>query len=739
MQTTDTALFLELAENVAGVGSWWIDLIKDTAYWSKQVYLIHGVTPEEHKPDLESGINFYHPDDRDLVQRYVTDAIEKKQSFDFELRILRPDNSVRWVHSKGGCRTNNKGVAIGIYGIFQDITERRKTEEQLRESEERFELAVKGSSVGLWDWNVNTNALYWSPRYKEIASITDDAFVPDLSEFENRLHRNDHDYVMKCLQNHLESGEPYDLEYRFLQESGEYIWIHARGQAIWDNEGNPLRMAGSVNDIHAKKQTERRFELAVKAANSGIWDWLDVEADVQWWSPRFYHLLGYEDGELEANLANFKALLHPDDLGRTFALVKEHFEGNAAFDLEYRLKTKSGTYRWFQGYGEVQLDEDGAPMRMVGSITDIQSRKKAEDTIAWQVKALDNAINGIAVLDHNGCFTYMNQANAKIYGYDAPEDLYGQPWQTLYNKASIEIMETQYMPLLAENGYWHGDTLGKKKDGTSIYTDLGLTALDDGGLICVCQDATDRVRMSNSLKLHVASIERSNKELDDFAYVASHDLKAPLRAIDNLATWIIEDANEVLPEESKTHLGQLRQRVNRMEELLHDLLEYSRAGRVKSHVEEIDTSKMTHEVIELLSPTESFVFDVMPGMPSIISERSPIQQVFLNLIGNAIKHHDRSDGLISISCTDLGALIEFSVSDDGPGIPKEFHERIFLLFQTLKPRDEVEGSGMGLSIIKKLIHHHQGSIRVVSEEERGTTFFFTWPKIEQETEELIAL
>ena len=611
MHLREPTLFLELAENVAGVGSWWVDLVTGTVNWSKQVYVIHGVTPEEHTPDLESGINFYHPEDRPLVEQYVNNAIQNKEPFDFELRLQRRDGSIRWVHSKGECRLNDAGEVIAIYGVFQDMTERRNTEEKLRISEERYQLAVSGASVGLWDWDVSTNALYWSPRFMEIVGIDNTSFVPELSEFEDRLHPEDHDRIMQALQDHLERNEPYDVEYRLLKEDGRYVWIHAKGQAIWDENGAPLRMAGSVSDIQNRKFVEKRFELAVSAANSGIWDWTDINSDDEWWSPRFFELLGYENEEIEASLTRFSDLLHPDDRPETFALVEKVFAGEANFDIEYRLKTKYMGYRWFQGFGKVQFDNEGKPKRMVGSITDIHSRKKTE----------------------------------------------------------------------------------------------------------------------HALQQYTQDLKRSNDELDSFAYVASHDLKAPLRAIVNLASWIEEDAGDVLPPESAEHLKHLKQRIARMDGLLNDLLNYSRVSRSESDTEAIDISQLIGDIIDLLHPPETFQFDIPHDLPILKTARAPIQQVFLNLIGNAIKHHHQPCGLIKIEWVDLGSHFSFAVRDNGPGIAPEYHERVFQLFQTLKPRDEVEGSGMGLSLVQKLVLHHGGTITLDSQPGEGATFTFTWPKV----------
>ncbi|WP_145057375.1 sensor histidine kinase [Lignipirellula cremea] len=231
----------------------------------------------------------------------------------------------------------------------------------------------------------------------------------------------------------------------------------------------------------------------------------------------------------------------------------------------------------------------------------------------------------------------------------------------------------------------------------------------------------------------VAELQRTVQELDNFAYAASHDLKAPLRGIHALANWIEEDASEALPERSRKHLQTLLQRIGRMERLLDDLLTYSRVGRVNGSATRVPVRKLLDDVIDLQSPPPGFVFDLPETMPVLLTEQAPLEQVFRNLISNAIKHHNRKDGRITIRCTDLGSAHEFHFQDDGPGIAPRFHEKIFQMFETLRPRDEVEGSGMGLALIRKIVENAGGQIRVESDLGAGTTFLFTWPKTEAQT------
>ncbi|MCX6046611.1 MAG: ATP-binding protein, partial [Chloroflexi bacterium] len=295
-----------------------------------------------------------------------------------------------------------------------------------------------------------------------------------------------------------------------------------------------------------------------------------------------------------------------------------------------------------------------------------------------------------------------------------------------------EILEIEYR-MRHKNGEWRWlvsrDTIFQRTAEGQPLEILGV-ALD----ITIRKQAEGALQeLNTALEQRVwertTELERSNRELDQFAYVASHDLKAPLRAINYLAEWIRTDAAEILPPASQTHLVTLQGRIKRMEALLNDLLAYSRAGRQRHELEQVDTADLIKNVVDLLSPPPGFTITVESNLPTMPLERVPLETVFRNLIGNAIKHHNDPDtGSVCIAAQEQAQLIEFSVSDNGPGIDPAFHERIFQIFQTLKARDEVEGSGMGLAVVKKTVEHRGGTIRVESSAGQGATFRFTWPK-----------
>ena len=235
-------------------------------------------------------------------------------------------------------------------------------------------------------------------------------------------------------------------------------------------------------------------------------------------------------------------------------------------------------------------------------------------------------------------------------------------------------------------------------------------------------------RMSATIDETFTELDRKNKELDQFAYVVSHDLKAPLRGIEVVSRWVEEDMGTQLPPKVQEYLMMMRIRVHRMENLINGILALARIGRTNQVEEEVDVNILLSEIVDLLSPPSEFKIEVQDDLPVLHTIRIQLQQVFSNLISNAIKYHDKREGLVSVTCQESDGFYIFSVSDNGPGIDPDYHERIFVIFQTLQERDAVESTGVGLTIVKKIVEWQGGSIWVTSEPGKGATFTFTWPK-----------
>jgi signal transduction histidine kinase len=234
--------------------------------------------------------------------------------------------------------------------------------------------------------------------------------------------------------------------------------------------------------------------------------------------------------------------------------------------------------------------------------------------------------------------------------------------------------------------------------------------------------------MSKTLAENIALLKRKNQELNQFAHIVSHDLKAPLRGIDNVATWIEEDHDHELSVEVREYIGVIRGRVVRAENLIRGILSYARIGQDDTARETVHTDELIEEIKDTLPIRSGITITTTSKMPTLVTEKLPLQMIFTNLLMNAITYHDKASGQITVSAKESLHHVEFSVSDNGPGIAKQYHHKIFLIFQTLASHDRPESTGIGLAIVKKILEERNQTIEVFSDAGAGATFTFTWPK-----------
>lgn len=345
---------------------------------------------------------------------------------------------------------------------------------------------------------------------------------------------------------------------------------------------------------------------------------------------------------------------------------------------------------------------------------------------------------GILMVDREGVIQDANPAAVALFRYGENliglqiEQLIPRRWREHHGKFRSDYALD---PQARAMGIGR-DLAGLTKDGIEIPIEIALTPLLAEDLVmATVVDITERKRWQKQVEQHTQQLEQSNKELDSFAYVASHDLRSPLRGIQNLSQFIEEDLADLASPEIKSHLAMLRGRIERMDRLLEDLLQYSRVGRGEQRVVNTNVGELIEEVIETLDVPDTFVIEKGEDMPTISTCRTPLEQVFRNLIQNAIKHHNKTVGRVWItSAPDKAGHIEFAVEDDGPGIPPEFRERVFRMFTTLASRDEVEGSGIGLALVRKLVERYGGTVMATDRiGGRGAKFVFTWPSSMAET------
>ena len=653
---------------------------------------MNGLPVEAH---LEQTMDEVTPQLVPLAGPYLHHVLETgKPILNYEISGYTPGRpgEIRHVLASWYPILSEGGVPKFVGTIVVDITERKRFETALRESEERFRATFEQAAVGISHVGLDGRWLRVNNRLCEITGYPRDELLA--MTFQDLTLPEDLEPDLTLVRESI-AGEidGYHLEKRYVRKGGALIWINLTVSLVRDADtGDPLYFISVVEDITARKSTETQLLLLAESSRvlyPSLVDERTLQAAADLLVPRLadwcvINLVGEAEGIIEL------VDLPPGNLQQ-----KKTIEPVA---IAHRDVNKASLLRELVNQFPVDDSQVGGTPEVIRggrpyfapSITQRQLEGDARLRLLQQV--------GVASL-----IIVPLQARGQTFG-------------------SIS---------LARVDPWHCYDEGDLRFAEELAQRVAL-AVDNATLYASARSAELQLRQLNEtleerVQERTAELERSNRELDRFAYVASHDLKAPLRAIDNLSTWLEQDVHELLPPPSQEHLYKLRGRVQRMERLLDDLLAYSRAGRVQHTPQQVETGPLVRSIFELQSPPPEFQLTVEEPMPVLYTQRVPLETVLRNLIGNAIKHHKRLDGHVQVSARQHEGEVEFCVCDDGPGIAPEYHERIFELFQTLQPRDQLEASGMGLAIVKKTVESAGGHVSVQSAEGKGTCFTFTWP------------
>ncbi|HEX8820990.1 MAG TPA: ATP-binding protein [Archangium sp.] len=490
------------------------------------------------------------------------------------------------------------------------------------------------------------------------------------------FHPEDMPEAARRWNHSVTTGEPYEVEYRCRRLDGVWRWFLGRAIPVRDAQGHIVRWFGTCTDIDDHKRTADAHGFLAEASVV-----LAISLDPEETLRNFMRLA-------VPRLADWCAvdLVGQDETVERVMVTHTNPSKEAlAWELARRDPVNLQDAQQGRGYvlrtGQSELLEI-IPEATLTSISGDKDRERLMLGLGLRSSLI------VPLIVHGrtlGCITLVQADSGRHFS-------------------------VADMPLIEE--------LARR----------AALSLDNARLYRESQQATRRAEQArHEAEQARAILERSNQELDQFAYVASHDLKAPLRGIANLSQWIEDDLRDAMTEETREQMRLLRGRVHRMEALINGILDYSRAGRMRARPELVDVGRLLAECVELLAPPPEATLEVAPGMPTLHTERVPLQQVFLNLISNALKHANRPDVHVRVTAREVGTFWEFSVADDGPGIAPEYHARIWGLFQTLLARDELESTGIGLSVVKKSVEVRGGRAWLESTPGQGATFRFTWP------------
>jgi PAS domain S-box-containing protein len=481
----------------------------------------------------------------------------------------------------------------------------------------------------------------------------------------------------------------------------------------------------------------RRLEEAEELAQCGTWQWC-LATNEMWFSDQMFRTFGFEPGAFEPTFETILTYVHPDERARVSATVESVIAAAEPAVVDARIVAPSGASRMITTRIAVKKDEHGTATHLLGIAQDVTERaeilqalRRSEERFRAVARATEDVVWDFEL--GSDVVTWGNDTIFMAFGHDtAPVPLSG--WLTLIHPDDVERVGKSLHDVIDAGGTsWSDEYRFRRADGT--YADIfdrGFILRDLQGrplrVIGAMQDITSRKDAERRQAALVAELEEVNRELGEFAYVVSHDLKAPLRGIGSLADWLARDQRERLDEDGKEQLDLLLGRVKRMNQLIDGILRYSRIGRAKEAAATLDLAQVTADVIDLLAPPAHVRVVVDGPMPTLRGSRTQLTQLFQNLIGNAVKFCDKAEGAVSVSCVEEGGMHRFEIRDNGPGIDERHHQRIFQIFQTLTPRDKTESTGIGLSIVKKIVESTGGRVWLESTPGSGSRFFFTIPK-----------
>jgi PAS domain S-box-containing protein len=682
---------------------------------------------------------FIHPDDRALTLTAAQDVIAGGVLMSFENRYLCKDGSYRWL-LWSAIPYPEQDV---MYGIAHDITDRKQQEAALRQSEQKFSTIFNQAFqlIGILSVDgrlreVNQTALDAIDIRKE------DVIGREFWETPWWSHSPQVQHQLRETIERVAQGELSRYQMQMPTPCGTIVDIDFSLKPVFDETGRVAIMVAEGRDITDFKQAERALQASERKF-SAIFE-------------QSFELMGIVslDGVLlEVNQTALDSIQarREDIAGKLFwetpwwhteqlqQQLQDAIASAASGEFiryEVQFPHPSGAMVITDFSLKPVFDDAERVVMLVAEAHDITERKRAERDLLEAQERLRAGIEvagvGLARFDYATNLVALSPEAASLYGFSADttfitreqiHDTFHPDERTALEQTISQVINPEGTGWFAQDHrvVWPCGEVRCLSVRKQVFFDRSGAVARPSYAILAAIDITDR-------KQTLADLEARNQELDSFVHIVSHDLKAPLRAISNLSQWIEEDLEGSLPAASQEQMNLLRERVYRMEATIDGLLEYARIGRVTTTSEPVSVAQLVAETIDSIAPPQTFNIAIAKNLPTIYTNRILLSQVFANLIGNGIKHHDRVDGSLHIGIAERGNLYEFAIADDGPGIAPEHQERMFKIFQAVNPQNRSDSTGIGLAIVKKIVEAEGGTIRLESQLGRGTTFYFTWPK-----------
>ncbi|MFT5969989.1 MAG: PAS domain S-box-containing protein [Flavobacteriales bacterium] len=481
-------------------------------------------------------------------------------------------------------------------------------------------------------------------------------------------------------------------------------------------------------DQHSDVRQLNLLKVTQTLAKVGSWEW-DIAHDKISWSDELFKLFGEDKESFIPSFENYLSLIHPDDKDLVLAIIHKALENHQSYQMSHRIQRKDGTIGYVTSRGEVILT-DGTPSKMLGTAQDITESKLAEQKFK---SLLESAPDAMLIVNKMGIIELTNKQTELLFGYKKSE-LIGQKVEFLIPSrfhSKHKNNRKSYQENANSRPMGQGlELFGLHKEGSEIPVEISLSPIYNNGeklVSAAIRDITQRKEIEKKQQDLYNQLEKSNTELENFAYIISHDLKAPLRSIAAVSEWIQEDLKEKGSAAEGKNWEILISQIEKMYTLIDGVLEYSRVGRITEDLKAINLNALVHSIFEMYVNSNNIKFKIDEELPVIRFEPIKAQQIFQNIISNSVNAIGASKGDIAVGFKTEKDSLVFYVKDNGPGLEEKYFEKIFVISQSLDATGESKSTGIGLTIVKKIIESYKGKIWIESDLGKGASFYFSLP------------
>lgn len=617
-------------------------------------------------------------------------------------------------------------------------------------SEARFRALIENNSDVIMLSDAEGKPIYQSPSAFRVTGRTleERKNIPGF-EF---IHPDDLPALKDMFQQVLSfPGRPFPFSHRFRHKDGHYVWIEGVITNLLEDEA-VAAIVSNYRDVSYKKyaedqlkSSEKRFRAMIEKSVD-IVSLADATGRVYYITPSVEKVFGFTPEEYLSHPPSH--FIHPNDLTGQEALIRDIIsKPGESFYRQQRLLHKDGSWRWCEGI-ITNLLHDPDIGALISNFRDITERKKGEEQQALFASIVNSSDDAIMSTTLDGTVTTWNQGAEHIFGYTANE-IVGKPVDILIPEALLDEEKIMMKRLAKGESFKHFETIRLRKNGTRMYASLTVSPLRDalGEVVSasvVLRDVSDRVRAREEIEQlnatleqkvieRTAQLEAVNKELESFSYSVSHDLRAPLRAIDGYARIIEEDYFKLFDDEGKRLFSVIQYNAKKMGTLIDDLLSFSRLGRKDLNRMRVNMNELVEGAILELEKSVKHNASIKIGkLGTVAVDYGLISQAMINLISNAIKYSSKNpQPQINIDADRRANEVIYSVADNGVGFDMKYADKLFGVFQRLHSEADFEGTGVGLAIVQRIINKHGGRVWAEARPNKGATFYFSLPLIQQ--------